>query len=196
MKARRAEVLSTERTLEDGVPSLEVKVDLGGDDVTKVDDFAPPGEDSVPLPGDEVLLVESAGEGEKAVSGYADPKNPGTAEPGETRRYSRQPDGALAVEYWLKGNGDCVIKGYVPTGKLLIDWPGQVIIKCDDIRVGDETASREIACVGDMIAGTLRGLCASPGSPLLPVPPATPSPTGGVPFVGQIISGTKNAKAK
>lgn len=190
-----ARVISSQRKIENGVPVTEVQVDECDGDITTVDLYQPPGEDSLPLPGDNALLQESPGLGVKACVGFHDPVNQGSAGDGEKRVYARQPNGQPAVEYWLKANGDAVIKGYVASGKLLIDWPGTVVIKSPDVRVGDETASRPVACVGDMISGSIRGLCGGPGSPLVPVPPSAPTPSGGVPFVGQIISGSPRAKA-
>lgn len=190
-----ATVVSTERKVEeDGTQVIDVHVDVNGD-VEVLELYQAPGEDSLPMPGDSALLQEAPGTGIKAVIGFNDPKNAGKAADGEKRVYSRQADGAPAVEYWLKANGDAVIKGYVGSGKLLIDWPGVVVIKSPDIRVGDETASRPIACVGDIVTGSIHALCAAPASPLLPAT-GSPTPSGGVPFSAQIVSGSPNAKAK
>ena len=193
-----ATVIATERKVdpETGVHMVDVQVDAGAGDITSAELFQPPGEDSLPMAGDTALLQESAGSGVKAVVGFDDPTNEGQAAAGEKRVYSRQADGTPAVEYWLKANGDAVIKGYVASGQLLIDWPGTVIIKSPDVRLGDENASRQVACVGDIIAGSIHAIVAAPSpQPLLPTPPNTPTPTGGVPFTGQIISGSPRAKA-
>jgi hypothetical protein len=192
MTTRIGKVLSTERT-DSGV---DVKVDMGGGDIVTAEHFAPPGEDSLPMVGDDALVEEADGAGARTVVGYDDPENEGVAAEGERRIYSRQADGTPAVEYWLKANGDAVIKGHVAAGTLLLDWPGVVIVKSPDIRVGDETASRPIACVGDFVAGSFQALCTAPGSPIVPVPPMIPTASGGVPFVGQIISGYSGAKCK
>jgi hypothetical protein len=189
-----ATVIATERKVEDGVHMVDVQVDAGAGDITSAELFQAPGEDSLPMAGDTALLQESAGSGVKAVVGFDDPVNEGQAAAGEKRIYSRQADGTPAVEYWLKANGDAVIKGHLASGQLLIDWPGTVIIKSPDVRLGDETASRQVACVGDIVAGSIKAAVAAAPGPLLPAA-GSPTPTGGVPFTGQIISGSPRAKA-
>src|SRR5688572_5648074 len=106
-----ATVVATERKVsETGVHMVDVQVDAGAGDITSAELFQAPGDDSLPMAGDTALLQESAGSGVKAVVGFDDPNNAGTAEPGERRAYSRQADGTPAAEYWLKANGDVVIK--------------------------------------------------------------------------------------
>ncbi len=193
-----AEVVGIERTSKDEgdgpVHGVDLQVDLGGGDIETVELFQPPGDDSLPMKGDAVLLHEAPGSGSKAAIGSNDPNNAGTAEEGERRGYSRQSDGSIAAEFWLKANGDVVIKSYVATGRIVLESAGPVIVKSPDIRVGDETASRAIACVGDIVAGSIKAIVAAPSpQPLLPATGA-PTASGGVPFTAQIISGSPNAK--
>jgi hypothetical protein len=192
MSARIATVVTVERD-NDGPPTLDVRVDSAGDSNT-TDHFDSAGVDAPPLPGDSVLLVQQDGEGEEAVSGYHDPKNAGVAEPGERRTYARDAEGTLVCEVWLKKDGSVHIEAH-ETARVFVKTPGPVIIDSPDIRLGDEESSRAIACVGDMVAGSIKALSAAPGSPILPAAGA-PTATGGVPFVGQIISGSPRAKAK
>lgn len=190
-----ATVVSTERKVEeDGTQVIDVHVDVNGD-AEVLELYQAPGEDSLPMPGDSALEQEAPGTGIKAVVGFNDPVNVGTAAPGERRGYSRQADGTPAAEYHLKANGDVVIRTFVATGKIFIQSGGPVIVDSPDIRVGDETASRPIACVGDIVTGSIHALCAAPASPLLPAT-GSPTPSGGVPFSAQIVSGSPNAKAK
>ena len=146
------------------------------------------------MAGDTALLQEAAGSGAKAVVGFDDPNNAGTAEPGERRGYSRQADGTPAAEYHLKANGDVVIRSFVATGKIYLESAGPVIVKSPDVRLGDETASRQIACVGDLVAGSIHALTTTPGVAIAPAA-GSPTSTLGVPFTGQIISGSPRAKA-
>lgn len=191
-----ATVVASERKVEeDGTHVIDIQVDAGAGDVGPVELYQAPGEDSLPMQGDSALLQEAPGTGLKAAVGFNDPKNAGTAAEGERRGYSRKADGTVAAEYHLKANGDVVIRSFVPTGKIIIESEGPVIVKSPDIRVGDETASRPVACVGDMVAGSIKALSTAPGTPIAPAA-GTPTPTLGVPFVGQIISGSPNAKAK
>jgi hypothetical protein len=190
-----ATVVSTERKVEeDGTHIIDVVVDAGAGDTEAVELYQAPGEDSLPLQGDSALLQEAPGTGLKACVGFNDPKNAGTAAPGERRGYSRKADGSVAAEYHLKANGDVVIRSFVPTGKIIIESEGPVIVKSPDIRVGDATASRPIACVGDIVAGSILA-SSMPGVPIIPTVGA-PTPSGGVPFTAQIISGSPTAKAK
>jgi len=188
-----ATVISTERREEEGVQMVDVIVDAGGGDNVPAELYQPPGEDSLPLPGDGALLQEAPGTGSKAVVGFHDPLNTGTAADGEKRGYSRKADGTPAAEFWLKADGSVHIKSFVPTGTIFIESEGPVIVKSPDVRVGDETASRAIACVGDLVAGSIKALTSTPGNPILPGAGA-PTASGGVPFVAQIISGSAKAK--
>jgi hypothetical protein len=191
-----ATVLTTERgTAEDGTPITDIRVDAGAGDVHTAELYQPPGVDSLPLPGDSALLQEAPGTGIKAVVGFDDPVNQGKAGEGEHRLYSRTSAGSLAADVWLKADGSVHIEVHDLAARVYVKTPGPVIIDSPDIRLGDESSSRPVACVGDMVSGSVRGLCGAPGSPLLPVG-AAPTPTGGVPFVAQIISGSSRAKAK
>lgn len=191
-----ATVLSSERSVaEDGHQMVDILVDAGAGDHQAAELYQPPGDDSLPLPGDSALLQEAPGTGSKAVVGFDDPSNEGKALPGERRLYSRTTAGAVAADIWLKGDGSVHIEIHDLEAKVFVKTAGPVIIDSPDIRLGDETASRPIACVGDMVAGSIKALCTAPGSPIVPAAGA-PTPTGGVPFVAQIISGSSKAKSK
>jgi hypothetical protein len=187
-------VIATERRQDGDVRLTDVQVDAGAGDTTTAELYQAPGEDSLPMAGDTALLQEAPGSGVKAVVGFDDPNNAGTAEPGERRGYSRQADGTPAAEYHLKANGDVVIRSFVATGKIYLESAGPVIVKSPDVRLGDETASRQVACVGDLVAGSIHALTTSPGTPIAPAA-GSPTPTLGVPFTAQIISGSPRAKA-
>jgi hypothetical protein len=189
-----ATVIATERRQDGNVHLTDVQVDAGAGDITTAELYQAPGEDSLPMAGDTALLQEAAGSGVKAAVGFDDPNNAGTAEPGERRGYSRQADGTPAAEYHLKANGDVFIRSFVATGKIYLESAGPVIVKSPDVRLGDETASRQVACVGDLVAGSIHALTTTPGVAIAPVA-GSPTPTLGVPFTAQIISGSPRAKA-
>lgn len=117
MTARTAEVLDPERKTGD-VPTLDVKVEIASGDNLTADHFDSSGVDAPPLPGDNALIVEHAGEGGGAVSGYHDPKNAGTALPGERRTYARDAAGTIVAEIWAKRDGTVKITSIAAGSKL------------------------------------------------------------------------------
>jgi hypothetical protein len=106
--SRVAAVLSSERVVDDDGHGVDVKCDPGGNPIT-APHYADAGDDSQPLPGDYVALGDSSGSGCEHVSGFADVRNEGKAQPGEKRIYARDASGAVVVELWLKGDGSLVI---------------------------------------------------------------------------------------
>jgi hypothetical protein len=194
MKSRYADILAVERTLRDGIHVTEVRVDQGGGDVATGDHVAPAGDDSCPIPGiDDASVVDSSGAGNVQVVGYSDPNNAPKTAPGEKRLYVRDEEGELVAELWLK-HDETVIEAFKADYPIRIKTTGAVILDSPDVRLSD-SAGREVACVGDMIAGSVGVLCAAPGSPGVPIPPATPTPSGKIPFVGKIVSGRPKVKA-
>lgn len=123
--SRVAEVLASERVVEEGAHGVDVKCDPGGDTLT-APHFADPGDDSQPLPGDFVALETSSGSGLEQATGYADVKNEGKAQPGEKRIYARDASGAVMVELWLRGDGSLVIDN--GSGKVELAAGGDVTI--------------------------------------------------------------------
>lgn len=189
-----ATVIATERKAEDDVHMVDVQVDAGAGDITSAELFQAPGEDSLPMAGDTALLQESAGSGVKAVVGFDDPVNEGKAANGEKRIYSRTAAGALAADIWLKADGSVHIEIHDLSVPLFLKSPGPVIIDSPDVRLGNESASRQVACVGDIVAGSIHALSTAPGNLIAPAA-GSPTATFGVPFAAQIISGSPRAKA-
>ena len=189
-----ATVVASERKVDNGVHMVDVEVDAGAGDTTTAELYQPPGVDSLPMAGDSALLQEAPGSGVKAAVGFDDPINAGKALVGEHRIYSRKADGTLAAEIWLKAGALHLEIAEGVTFPIFIKTGGPVIIDSPDVRLGDETASRQIACVGDLVAGSIHALSTAPGNPILPAAGA-PTPTAGVPFTAQIISGSARAKA-
>jgi hypothetical protein len=110
-------------------PEKGVKVDDGSGEQYYAELFGPPGEDSPPLAGDEVSLSESDGAGEEHALGFDDTTERKAA-PGERRVYARRPDGTLACEVWLKGDGSIAITNLLAQqgGTFEIREDGTVVI--------------------------------------------------------------------
>lgn len=188
-----ATVVSSERaTTEDGTPVTDLQVDAGAGVPEKVELYQPPGTDSLPLPGDGALLQQAPGTGIQAAVGFHDPENQGKAADGEHRIYSRTVDGKLVCEVWLKATG-LHVEVHEQEFPIFMKSKGRIVLDSPDVRIGNEEASRPVACVGDMAAGSIKALTTAPGSPIAPAAGA-PTPTLGVPFVCQIISGSPRAK--
>lgn len=201
--SRIAEVVSTDRTTEQGVPVLNVQCDLGGGQIVTAQHMSDAGDDAVPLPGDFVLVDEAGDSGQWQVVGYHDPSNAGTADIGERRFYARSSDGAPVVEFWLKKDGKVSLKSLV-NSTVEMTWDpvtGTVTHKCtvfqvdaDELRLG-KGAGKAVACVGDLVAVVVPTLLSSaPGNPCLPAIATLVTPTGYA-AAGQIISGRTTVKA-
>lgn len=98
-----AKLLSFERNTIEGCPVAEVKIDQGGDTISKAEQYLPSGVDSQPLPGD-FAYADDASDSDVAV-GYLDPKIAGTAGPGEIRLYARDSSGNLVINLRLSNDG-------------------------------------------------------------------------------------------
>jgi hypothetical protein len=131
-----ATVKSSERVNDAGVIGVNLQVEVGQDDEQTVELAQPPGVDSLPLAGDEVILQDSAGSGNEAAVGFVDPKNTGKAEPGEHRTYARDALGNVVAEIWARGSGDIEITslkagGKIKLGKVEIDEDGNILTPGD-----------------------------------------------------------------
>lgn len=102
-------VVSFVRVEADGIHTSDVQVDPGYGNNTTAPHVSSPGDDSVPLAGDTAAAVEVVGAGARAVVGYIDTKNEPKAQAGERRFYSRNADGDVVAEVWLKNTGEIVI---------------------------------------------------------------------------------------
>lgn len=189
---RIGKLLSFVRRVASGAILDEAKIDMGGGATRTVQVYSAPGDDSQPLPGDFPAVVETGSSGQMMAVGWHDTKTPRKSEKGDKRIYSRSEAGTASAEVWLKANGEVHMEVFTAQ-TLFIKSAGPVVVDSDDIRVGDETASQPLARVGDMVVGSVRAICAAPGSPILPAS-GTPTATGGVPFAGQIVSGSSRAK--
>jgi len=94
------------RTTDGDAQVTDVKVDLGGNDITTAHHYQPSGMDSQPLPDDYILLVPGPEAGTYVVAGYLDPKNAGVSRPGDVRLYVRNGQGDVAGELHLTNDGE------------------------------------------------------------------------------------------
>lgn len=125
MSARLGKVAHCERVVEDSVPKVRVFVDEGDSEnpeLIEAELLSEPGVDALPLPGDEVSIIESEGSGNTISQAFADLMNPGKAEQGERRTYARADDGKIVAEVWLKKDGTVVTKN--DKGKLTLHTDG------------------------------------------------------------------------
>ncbi len=98
------------RVVRNGAQASDVKIDPSGGANLTVEHFAPPGDDSNPLPNDFVVAVSIPRTGGWAAVGYIDPLNVPKAAPGEKRIYARDPsDGSDIVDLWLKNDGTGIL---------------------------------------------------------------------------------------
>ena len=99
------------RTIRNGASVTDVKCDPGGGAISTKEHYSAPGDDSFPLLTDTAVSVPVPGSGKEAVVGYLDPLNEAEAESGEKRIYSRQEDGTIVADVFLKKDGVVHING-------------------------------------------------------------------------------------
>lgn len=189
---QQGQVEGFERRVEQGSANDYVKVDTGGD-TDEAQHFNPSGEDSPPIAGDVAALVEHE-DGTKQAVAYHDPKSEQTSLPGEKRFYSRTEQGQKIAEIYMS-HGELRIEVLDPNVPIRFKTPGKWVVESPDVNLGGE-GGRGVVCVGDIGMGSVRALCGAPGSPIIPVPPATPTPTGGVPVAVQMVSGRVKVTAR
>ncbi len=191
--SRYADIEAVERKVKDDINTTEVRVDMGGGDVATAEHIADVGDDSCPIPGIDLAVVEDVtGEGNQVVTGYAEPQHAPKTAPGEKRIYCRDETGTLLCEIWLKRE-EMVIEAFASGYPIRIVTDGAVVLDSPDVRLGSE-AGRQVACVGDLVAVVLPPMVAGP-FPVAPVPSTAVTLAGGVLGSGQIISGRSTVKA-
>lgn len=146
-------LVSFVRRLVGATNSSDAMFDRGGGDNRTGQHFAPPGDDSQPLPGDYVAALSQAPTGRDSVVGYVDPVSTPVAGPGEVRRYARDPDtGDTMVSFWLKATGEAVIAN--DNGSITLQPDGSVNINGVIIAAnGDVTIPNSLNLAGLEIAG-------------------------------------------
>ena len=139
---RLAKLLSFVRVTRNGAKLSDVKVNPGGGANITAEHFAPPGDDSHPLPGDYVALNTDSGSGRESAIGYLDPLNEPKAGPGDKRIYARDENGVLIVEVWLKSTGEATI---------LNDSGAFTLSPAGSIKGNNSLGSFELAAGGDFL---------------------------------------------
>lgn len=110
------------RLVRRGAQVNDVEFDPGGKALITGEGFAAAGDDSHPLVESDYILADDLPKsGNEAVMGYVDPINPGKAEPGDKRIYSRRTsDGLYIAEGWLKNDGTIIHNSYKFNGNTRI----------------------------------------------------------------------------
>lgn len=159
---RIARLLSFARVMRRGAVISDAKCDPGGGANVTAEHFAPPGDDSHPLPGDYVALIAASGNGRETAAGYLDTINAPVASPGEKRMYARDGGGASVVSLWLKADGSALLSngggyielkasGDVHINGAVIDTAGNITspadITCENLtaNVSSRAAGKELA---------------------------------------------------
>ena len=114
-------------------PALKVEDRKGDNNIVEM--FQTAGDDSPPLPGDNVALVDSQRQGGRLSVGSIDHKNEGISVAGEKRIYARDSDGAVVSELHLKADGSLLLKNTAATYSLAIDAAGAATLTCSGLTV-------------------------------------------------------------
>jgi hypothetical protein len=150
----------------------DVKCDTGGDDSFVADHFQDSGVDAPPMAGDSVATVDGPETGTQQVTGYNDPNNESTVQPGERRTYARDADGELIAEVYLQRDGTVLIRNIAGGSKIELKADGSAVIndKATIAFDGEVTAKSDSASTS---VGLTTHLTPSPMGPLGPPTPGT-----------------------
>lgn len=170
-----ARVLSFVReTLASGDHVTYTKFRAGAAPTLRGEHFGAPGQDAHPLPSDYCYAARQEATGRWVVLGYLDAQNEPEAEPGEHRLYSRDADGNVAAEAWLRADGS--VRFSNAGGSMELQSGGTVVINGVQIDPqGNISTSGTIE--GEGITDTTQGVTV--GSHTHGVPPDTAPPTPG-----------------
>lgn len=102
-------LLSFTRVERNGAKLSDVKFDAGGGEVLTGEHAHTPGDDSQPLPDDQVVAISVPQSGRVVVVGYVETDAQEKAGPGEKRIYARDGERLEVVELWLKADGSATL---------------------------------------------------------------------------------------
>lgn len=142
--ARFAIVQNFIRAVRRGINLSDTQADPGGGANIKAYHAQQPGDDSAPLAGDTVVVVETPRSNGFAAVGYIDPQNAQTAAPGERRVYGRAADGKQVNELYLHGDGRATLSNDV----------GFVDLAADGTITLDDGAGGSISISGGVVTIT------------------------------------------
>jgi len=187
---RFAQITEVRRASDDDGKGIELVCDPGGGNTVIAEYIQPAGDDSLPLVGDFVAIAEVESSGKFQAVGVNDPVNAGTSANGEVRRYSRNSARVPVAEIRLRSDGSIEINSLAASQPIVIHATGavQLISDSDDIRLGQ--GGRKIACVGDLVVGSMAAIAAGGGAPITPTPVTV---ANACPVVGKIVSGLAGA---
>jgi len=169
-----------------------VHVDLGGGNTTRAQWVTPGGDDCPPQAGDSVALIPNAGKGTYQAIASTDATTKEASEGGK-RLYARDENGLVVGSQWIKTDGTIVSSN--ANAQVEISPAGIMSVLCPEVRLGT-AAGRRVACLGDAVVVAVPVLnSASPGSPVVPVPPTAANPDGTTVAVGRIVSAVQSVKA-
>ena len=167
---RLAKVMAIVRAVRNGGNVIDITANIGGNfNVTELHTSAP-GDDSPPLPGDYVALLEVVGSGQGLAVGYMDPLNVGIADPGEKRIYSRDSSGVVTAFIHLSDDGGILMinasgimsmaaGGDVTINGVTIDTSGNVTLPG-----GGSLSADSVVADGKELAGHTHAVTTAPGT--------------------------------
>lgn len=98
-------ILEIVENTDEGENILDLKVDIGGNDVILAPMMSSPGDDSKPLPEDYAACVSHLGGSNNTAVAYGDSNNKSAVENGEKRIYARNALGEIVAYIHLKNDG-------------------------------------------------------------------------------------------
>ena len=146
----------------------DIQVDPGGGASFVGENYGAPGDDYTPLLTDYAATMGVAGSGRSVIVGYLDPKNADITEPGERRIYSRNSEGVIQAEFWLKSDGSVIVTN--EGGSLTLESNGNVTVTGNLSVTGSVTGAGVTDSIGNVTLGTHNHPTAPTGPPSPPTP--------------------------
>lgn len=125
-----------------------IKTQIGGGEVVTAPLLTVAGDDSPPLPGDDVIIVELPSRGTYIAVGSIDHDNEQAAGNGERRIYARDSSGARVAQIWIKSSGEVTVENN--NGSVLLEASGDVVANGATI-----DTSGNIDTAGDVTCGNI-----------------------------------------
>lgn len=147
--ARIGRVLSLTRVTREGAKLSDVKVRTDGGAALTLDHTGAPGDDCPPLPGDYVAIVPGEGTGRGTAVGYVDPKNQGTAAPGEKRYIGRNAEAVEVCELYLQSDGAASLSN--ANGSVVLGADGSITLSSPEGSIG-LTAAGSVSINGAVVS--------------------------------------------